>query len=143
MTRQIPAEAGTQTQRGGCSEDTTGQPVERGAVVVLVDANHTAVEIIEKRGDRYALELGEALLAPLRRVRTTGVPTHRVTWSAAWWQPSTPAKSRSFTRAADARRFATRKYADGYEVAFDVADRTPWVRVPLDDWLVAGEAVER
>lgn len=54
------------------SERTTDPRRDRGAVVVLVDANHTAVEIIEKRGDRYALELGEALLAPLRRVRTTG-----------------------------------------------------------------------
>ena len=109
--------------------------------MVLVDANHTAVEIIEKRGDQYALELGEALLAPLRRVRTAGVPTHRVTWTAAWWRATTPAKSRSFARWADARRVATRLYADGYHVTVDVADRTPWVAVPLDDWLVVGAEV--
>lgn len=127
------------------SDRTTGHPVERGSLVVLVDAAGVADQIIEKAGCEYARELGHALLAPLRGLAGTHlVTTWRVTWRGRWWKASTAAKSRTFTRGADARRVATRKFRDGYDVSVHTCSRTAWAEVPATDWLqVDGAEVVR
>lgn len=141
-TRQGPALAGrpspsTYDGAADTAENTTEAPAVVGSFAVLVDPSHTAVEIIEKRGHQYGVDLGHALLAPLRSIPGTHlVPTHRVTWRGRWWMATTAAKSRAFARGADARRFAARKFREGYDVSVHTCERTAWTEVPATDWLM-------
>lgn len=118
------------------SDSTTDPRRDRGAVIVLVDPAGVAEQVIEKRGDAYAARLALELLGPLRAVRPAVVAAlWRVSFSADWWKASTASKSRSFARAGDARRFATRMYGEGYNVTVHRAQRTAWTELDFDRFL--------